>query len=963
LDSFDSAGARMLASEEQRVGSSHHRKSRSNSSIDWTLLGDGLLSSNFESPGLASKVEADEDDQSELFSALKHEESNSVRFPDFVERLMNAGRASEKEARWCPFAYEVIILQWAAILTAQRAAGETSRTDASQKSSSGQTSEGESSVNQSVAQAAARSIGVAVAAAPLLFEIIKQSLGFRIHSLYEEVLKDNPSVDCPPLMTLDESLQTALEEVVSMVADACIDSRNFDTWELRQMSINVNDSIVRFLRDLFSLLSPASNHRLVLSYLSRFVTREGKHWQDRDSSIGLRCSWEITKLRLNAITGLIRFPDFVRINSPQMLNWTKWWLPSSARPDTFFTGILDHYRKYRLSRFVGRENEPSEDISIPPLRPHWLAEIVTDICLIGTQHAEPQIQQRSAALLHEMFWTSSQDGILAGTNAPVASMYLTFLEKMLQQVNFMSNFAPKSQLRKDLLPCVVFVLQSAPASLLRALWRWLCEGLPGQSLSKQYGGFLRTEGDEKESNGPPKMSRANEARPDVLDMFKLLNLSLRTMEYEGCDENLEGEVGTSSDSIDQWRREFLLSAEDSFTSDSRGRRRRAPSRGGGKPRETCTSSISRRWHAHDGSLVIINAGHQLVFEMYAMLHVIPDGDSFLNPAVGNKSHSRIDSEVSESLRRLTKEDVVLFVRGATSLYLHALALRESDIVSIRAFKVTAEIIKIFGIKTFLEAVGETLQHWMRVISLHCGARRANVRIEATDLLELILRSTWECYGSFFRIRVPLLAVQTEVMERIVATAATRYYRDQRKLDTKLEPFTNVSAEASLVPLWRTLDRIEKQPASQNVAFRGALVRMSRKLKMLYRAYIAARVLSFIQGSRSSSSSDDVRPILDNGTEALIRANRISILRVINASEGHSKQFLGFHATTQQRSRVAHYEAVEDALIDAADVFSPTELPEHRVRNIVQPVLPPPYRHLTLIDILICYTGRMAPNAS
>lgn len=56
-----------------------------------------------------------------------------------------------------------------------------------------------------------------------------------------------------------------------------------------------------------------------------------------------------------------------------------------------------------------------------------------------------------------------------------------------------------------------------------------------------------------------------------------------------------------------------------------------------------------------------------------------------------------------------------------------------------------------------------------------------------------------------------------------------------------------------------------------------------------------------------------------------------MLRVINASEGHSKQFLGFHGTTLDSSnRVAHYEAVEDALIDAADVFSPTELPEHRV---------------------------------
>lgn len=62
----------------------------------------------------------------------------------------------------------------------------------------------------------------------------------------------------------------------------------------------------------------------------------------------------------------------------------------------------------------------------------------------------------------------------------------------------------------------------------------------------------------------------------------------------------------------------------------------------------------------------------------------------------------------------------------------------------------------------------------------------------------------------------------------------------------------------------------------------------------------------------------------------MRSVRLNILRVVNASEGFSKQFLGFQGPAQQRNNVAHYEAVEDALIDAADVFSPTELPEHRV---------------------------------
>eukprot|EP00957_Ditylum_brightwellii_P093516 7121477-Ditylum_brightwellii.AAC.1 len=70
---------------------------------------------------------------------------------------------------------------------------------------------------------------------------------------------------------------------------------------------------------------------------------------------------------------------------------------------------------------------------------------------------------------------------------------------------------------------------------------------------------------------------------------------------------------------------------------------------------------------------------------------------------------------------------------------------------------------------------------MRVVLVQCGSRRAEVRVQALEFLALILRLTWDSFGSFFRIRVPLLAVQTEVMERIVATAAARYYREQRRL--------------------------------------------------------------------------------------------------------------------------------------------------------------------------------------
>lgn len=134
---------------------------------------------------------------------------------------------------------------------------------------------------------------------------------------------------------------------------------------------------------MFSFLSPKTVHRLILTYISRFVTKEGKHWQDRDSAIGLRCSWEITKLRLNAISGLVRFPDFVKVNSPQMLNW---WEPSFSRSDSFFDDILDQYRGYNLPDFCAMEGS-SQFIKIdtPSMHSHWLSELCIDICMVRTK--------------------------------------------------------------------------------------------------------------------------------------------------------------------------------------------------------------------------------------------------------------------------------------------------------------------------------------------------------------------------------------------------------------------------------------------------------------------------------------------------------------------------------------------------------------------------------------------------
>lgn len=916
-----------ISDERRNVGSSHHRKTRSRSSIDWTLIEVDRDPAITNVGSMNSKALSRHDD-SKMW-AHRREEASSIELPSFVDRLAAMGKSSKCHARWFPYTYEVIILQWAAILTEQQRLGKQGGSPLVEPD----TFTTYESISGTLTRVALRSIGVAVAGAPMLFEVIKKSLGFRLACIFKEVVSRQGDHDTPPLVILDENMLAALDQVISMVTDACIDPRNFDSWELRQTTIDVNDSIILFLRDMFSFIAPKCVYRLILTYFSRFTAKDMNNGQDKDSLIGLRCSWEITKLRLNAVTAFIRFPDLIRVSSPQMLSRSSWWTESAtSTTELYFDELLRRYRDLRMTQFAdGDSNARLNSMVVGAMRPHWMCELLVDICMTGTEHVEQHIQNRSSSLLHELFWACSQDSIFNGTAVPVASMFVTFIEKILSHVSYIANFPPKCQIRKDLIPCAIFVLQSASPGLLKALWRRLCTSLEGKGELDRYEITMRprsSNSDRPQADGTANSQRKESSstdstpEPDATDMFTLLNLVLRTLEYEGSEENieLENNISDCTETVESWHRDFLLSLPGSREVRSRchEKSRSADS--------SYTSSVARRWHAHDGAIVVVNTVHQIVLEMYKILRKSPKGRSFLNPAVNHGSDYG-DASIDQPCQ-LGYLDIVLFVRASTSVYLHALSLQQSDLAITRTLKLSAEIIKVFGISLFLEAVGETLQHWMRMFLIHCGARRATVRIESTDLLELILRCTWECFGSFFRVRVPLLAVQTEVMERLVAIAAARYYREQRRMGLLVEPFSNIYAEASLVPLWRTFDRIETQPASQNVGFRGALIRMAGKLKTLHRAYVAARVLSFIHGSQGNQK--DNPGARDFNAESRLRATRINIMRVINASGGHSKQFLGVQGMRQHETQLAHYEAVEDALMDAADVFSPTQLPEHRV---------------------------------
>jgi hypothetical protein len=251
-------------------------------------------------------------------------------------------------------------------------------------------------------------------------------------------------------------------------------------------------------------------------------------------------------------------------------------------------------------------------------------------------------------------------------------------------------------------------------------------------------------------------------------------------------------------------------------------------------------------------------------------------------------------------------DSIVFVRAAASVYLHALSMKQSDVVISKTLTAAIEIVKIFGIKLFLAAVGETLQHWMRVILEHCGARRAELRVDACEFLNLLLRLTYDSYGSFTRVRLPLLAVQSEVMERIVAKASRKYLTEQRLLDLNPISLSNDSAEASLTPLWRTIDRLHNLSASQNLSFKSALSRLAIKMKKVYRAYLAAHALAIVNRSESGNHVGDVSPSQSN---PYVQRIRVSVHRIVSNSSWFSKRFLGNQTSGSIDRSMIQIEAV------------------------------------------------------
>ena len=147
------------------------------------------------------------------FSFAMKEKYTSPTLRDFSQRI--SIMKNDTDGYWWPFIYEVVIYQWVALLVEQTQSGD--KKDFSSPPTH------PSFIRSYLRESAKQVQGITIGGAPFLFEIIKKSLMCRVHGLFES---GKIKGEHRPI-SLDTNLYNSLENLISMVTDACIDSRNF----------------------------------------------------------------------------------------------------------------------------------------------------------------------------------------------------------------------------------------------------------------------------------------------------------------------------------------------------------------------------------------------------------------------------------------------------------------------------------------------------------------------------------------------------------------------------------------------------------------------------------------------------------------------------------------------------------------------------------------------------------------
>jgi len=211
-------GNKNMDGEERSVGDSHYRDNGHGTSIDWELPSLDNVVESYQQLETLNDNEG-ESNQTDIFCGSQKYES--IRLRNFIERIIILSKKKEN-GRWFPYLYEVIISQWIALIAIQTKPSDHASGNQSVTSSVSAASKNDDlspSVSKALNDASKKVKGLTISCAPILLELIKKSLGFRIQRILRHRARQmGPEVRGPYLVTCDQNLLLLMHVWITVIS-------------------------------------------------------------------------------------------------------------------------------------------------------------------------------------------------------------------------------------------------------------------------------------------------------------------------------------------------------------------------------------------------------------------------------------------------------------------------------------------------------------------------------------------------------------------------------------------------------------------------------------------------------------------------------------------------------------------------------------------------------------------------
>lgn len=639
--------------------------------------------------------------------------------------------AEEKEhppLKWWPWLYEIIAYQWTSLLGALDDETVSAKDVILEEEEEGEEEESASSYPYNKDNTAFTFVGdsvylkdlrgVLMDHGPVLLAIILKSLALRIKH-----------EDKQTLVVLDEETMVVFENLIYRLLRE-INYKKNSLLPPRKLNL----AIANFIRQLFALVVPIQVGRLLAYYLI-----QSRKLQKQTYTQSQKVPMEQVKNRLNFLQHIAASDYFVTLNFPLQID--------SALSAYHSAPIMNTHD------LVDTNNSSIRGVKHPPS--HWLCHFIIHEIMVDYQIIEKHLQDYAVSILSDLVIRNSYDKMHQAQlmRHRVAAMYLPLMKMITQDAERLESLQKDAVDRREELIIMAYLLQDMPEYLLREEFRQMTTRklkdhvLPIERFLLLLHLIIDTfelpltkgaeEGDVRKVLCPT-ITCEGIASDESGTMTSKLTLSRAQLTSKSTNEALSALEALHSKKLNKFKKREKATSAHSWKATS-------------KTQSQTLKKTLRNVHP----TILLHASKLVNFEaiscvVKALTIVMEECPCILQDFKAIYYDSLLHPEC------------MLIMTNVLEVILHGLYSNISDMSVCELLRLTRKYLQSFGFGIFLQGVGDSLQDWMRILLKFCNADYAAVRSAASDCFVQLLYYCYEAQGSLSAIRVPVLAVWSDV---------------------------------------------------------------------------------------------------------------------------------------------------------------------------------------------------------